>query len=94
MSRNKHLSVSLFLLAFAVSFPERGWSQEPDLITGISETGATRIHLALPDFLAVPRGSLLALQAARTIHQVLRSDLHFSGYFDIVNPDYYELVTG
>jgi len=94
MNRSTRLSVSLLLFALAGFSPERGWSQEEDLIAGISETGATRIHLALPDFQASPRGSLLSLQAARTIHQILRSDLDYSGYFDFVNPDYYELVSG
>ena len=72
-----------------------GWvayPQEDTLEFIISETGATQIPLALPDFRHAPRGSPAALRAAQTIHEVLRNDLDFSGYFLIVDPDYYRLV--
>ncbi|MBI4161819.1 MAG: PD40 domain-containing protein, partial [Acidobacteria bacterium] len=58
----------------------------------ISETGATRIQLALPEFRTLPRGSVLAHRAAQTVRQVLRDDLEFSGFFGTVNEEYYRLV--
>jgi TolB protein len=82
----------VFLATSAILTGDSLPAQDEEWRDIISETGATRVNLALPEFRSMPRGSVLAHRAAQTIQEVLHEDLLFSGFFEIVNPDYYRLV--
>ncbi|MFQ5669848.1 MAG: Tol-Pal system beta propeller repeat protein TolB [Acidobacteriota bacterium] len=79
-----------FLVSVAWCLPLRA-QEEPDLELQITGTGFQKIPLALPPFPTVSSGELAA-SAARGIHQVMQADLDFSGYFDLVDPDLFELI--
>ncbi|HEU4403444.1 MAG TPA: Tol-Pal system beta propeller repeat protein TolB [Candidatus Polarisedimenticolia bacterium] len=60
-------------------------------IIRIVGTARPRIPIAIPEF-PPPGGDAHLTEIARTIHDVLRDDLDFSGYFALVPEEYYKLV--
>jgi TolB protein len=75
-----------------------GWSvtlaspqQRPDVELVIEGTGFQRIPLAVPTFPTVAPGERTERLAAE-IHEVIWSDLSFSGYFSLVERNLYRLV--
>jgi TolB protein len=63
-------------------------AQEPELTGVVEKTDAVVFKIAVPE----PRAAATAQDAAQTIVEVLRDDLDYSGYFDIVDPTLYSLV--
>ena len=88
--RRFRIAALVFLITLASG--RGGIPQTGDIILGISETGARRIPVALPDF--QPASSAATQRAAGTITQTLRDDLAFSGYFSVVKPALYSDITG
>ena len=88
--RRFRIAALVFLITLASG--RGGIPQTGDIILGISETGARRIPVALPDF--QPASSAGTQRAAGTITQTLRDDLAFSGYFSVVKPALYSDITG
>ena len=88
--RRFRIAAVVFLITLASG--RGGIPQTGDIILGISETGARRIPVALPDFQAA--SSAGTQRAAGTITQTLRDDLAFSGYFSVVKPALYSDITG
>jgi TolB protein len=81
------LPLPLTLMVLAALAP--GMAQEQEGIGGVLEdTGFSTIKIAVPD----PVSNPAAGEQARTIADVLRQDLEFSGYFDVVDPTLYGLV--
>jgi len=64
-------------------------AQEPTRLEGtIQGQGATQIKIAIPD----PKFPPGAEEIGAELLQTLRDDLDYGGYFDIVDPNLYELV--
>lgn len=57
------------------------------------EGAARKVPIALPGF-AAPSGDGRASEAARLLREVVRDDLDFSGFFQIVPEEYHALVRG
>jgi TolB protein len=66
-------------------------SEQPPIELLIEGTGFQQIPLAVPPFPSVDPGERAADLAAE-IHQVIRADLEFSGYFSLVDPSLHKLV--
>jgi TolB protein len=79
------------LLALGL-IPGAAYPQKDEVTLGISETGARRISLAVPDFR--PESTQQTKDMAREMTRVLRDDLAFCGFFELVNPKHYDYVTG
>lgn len=80
-------------LAFALlaAASSRALAQEPPAedVTGVVQgTGFTKIRIALPD----PQSDAASSATAREIGSVLRDDLTFSGFFDVLEPVLYPLT--
>lgn len=85
---------SLFLAAGLLLLPALVPAQQdtqPPIELLIEGTGFERIPLAVPDFPSVQPGEISTNMAAE-IHAVIRADLEFSGYFDLVAPSLHRLV--
>ena len=63
-------------------------AQEDDIMRGRVDGSGAAIKIAVPD----PRSTASAADTATRIVEVLRDDLDYSGYFDVVKPTLYSLV--
>ncbi len=74
--------------------PTPGAGAQDESIPTFHIVGAARpkIPIALPPFVATQGGDPKMLEVARTLHDVLRDDLDFSGYFQIIPESYLKLV--
>ncbi len=93
MHRLASLAVLAAALAAAVSLPSPAAGDEPppkpaDLTGVVTGQGFTRIKIALPP----PESDAASRDAADEIAATLRSDLEFSGYFEIVDPALYPMA--
>jgi TolB protein len=83
------LSLSLAIALAGSSLPAQQPAPADPGVTGVVKgEGFTRIRIAVPDVEAEPGAEAVA----REITAVLRDDLAFSGYFDVVDPATYAMV--
>jgi TolB protein len=75
----------------ASATPSAAGQPPSDLNIQIVGAARPKIPIAVPAFETEGLGAEL-LSAARTLHDVVRDDLDFSGYFQIVPEEYYKLV--
>jgi TolB protein len=90
MSLNRRRSCPLLLVAALLAWaPPAARAQESTQLEGVVEyRGFQQIKIAIPDPV-LPRGSEAVASA---MLETLRDDLDFSGFFDIVDPQLYQLV--
>src|SRR5713226_8124714 len=76
--------------------PSQPAAPRDESIPTIRIVGAARpkIPIALPSFLTAGAADPRMQEVARTLHDVVRDDLDFSGYFQIVPEEYLKLVKG
>src|SRR6266581_1347785 len=74
--------------------PSQPATPRDESIPTIRIVGAARpkIPIALPSFQAAGAADPKMQEVARTLHDVVRDDLDFSGYFQIVPEEYLKLV--